>query len=269
MTEPGAGSSARAWKMAVAGGALAVAFVLLFGVAGSPFASTRTAGTSLASAVAPVMAHARKPLKCVTWVTDRYPADDAFVGVRVRTVRHARVRVVIHYRRAGYLNRARAGVRGRRTLWYFIGGAVPGFRVVLDVRVSRHGRKGLCSTWFVPHRGGGPSPSPSPTPTRSPSPTPTPPVPSPTPSRTHTPPPGGAWCTASVKTYPDSDQDEWYNDVKVRSNQPDASVTASGGDYSHSWWTDGSGSALVYLDGPPPGTEITVTVGGATCYTSN
>jgi len=255
---------------------LAVAFVVLFAVAGSPFASTRrTAGASLASAVAPVMAHARKPLKCVTWVSDRYPADNTFVGVRVRTLRHARVRVVIRYRRASYLNRARAGVRGRRTLWYFIGGAVPGFRVVLDVRVSRHGRKGSCSTWFVPHRGGGPSPSPSPTPTRSPSPTPTPtptptpPVPSPTPSWTHTPPPGSAWCTASVRTYPDSDQDEWYNDVTVRSNQPDASVTASGGGYSHSWWTDESGSTVVYLDGPPPGTEITVAVGGATCYTSD
>jgi hypothetical protein len=39
--------------------------------------------------------------------------------------------------------------------------------------------------------------------------------------------------------------------------------------YSHQWWTNESGSAVVYLDGPPPGTEITVIVDGATCYTSD
>jgi hypothetical protein len=93
--------------------------------------------------------------------------------------------------------------------------------------------------------------SPSPTPARTPSPAPTP-----SPTRS-SPPPGGAWCTASVQTYPDSDHDEWYNDVYVNSNQSDASVTASGDGYSHRWWTNESDSAVVYLDGPPPGTEIT------------
>jgi hypothetical protein len=101
-------------------------------------------------------------------------------------------------------------------------------------------------------------PAPSPT-TAAPVPTTTSPAP-PTTASAH-----GAWCTANVHTYPDSDNDEWYNDVYVSSNQPDTEVIASGGGYSHSWWTDGSGSAVVYLDGPPPGTAITVTVGGATC----
>jgi hypothetical protein len=32
---------------------------------------------------------------------------------------------------------------------------------------------------------------------------------------------------------------------------------------------DGSGYALIYLNGPPPGAQITVTVGGATCTTSD
>ena len=45
-----------------------------------------------------------------------------------------------------------------------------------------------------------------------------------------------------------------------------ATATADG--YSHSYRTDGSGYALIYLNGPPPGTRITVTVGGATCTTA-
>ena len=47
----------------------------------------------------------------------------------------------------------------------------------------------------------------------------------------------------------------------------DATATAAG--YSHSYRTDGSGYALIYLNGPSPGAQITVTVGGATCTTSD
>ena len=54
----------------------------------------------------------------------------------------------------------------------------------------------------------------------------------------------------------------------VHSNQPDKSVTASGGGYSHSYDTDSSGYADVYLRGPQPGQQITVTVGDATCSTT-
>ena len=110
---------------------------------------------------------------------------------------------------------------------------------------------------------GSPSPlAPSPT-TAAPAPPTTAPPAAPT-----TAPAQGASCNASVHTYPDSDHDEWYNDVYVSSSQPDTKVIASGGGYSHYFWTDGSGSADVYLDGPPPGTLITVTVGGATCTAS-
>jgi hypothetical protein len=265
-------ASARAGKLSLAAAVFMAAFVVLSAVMGSPFVSTHTANTRLTAALAPTDSHARKSLKCRTWVTDRYPSDDASVGLRIRTVRHARVRVIAHYRWISYLNKARAGARGRRTLWYSVGDAPAGFKVMLDVRVSRHGRRGSCSTWFIPHRNGGPTPSPTPTRTPTPSPTPTrtpSPAPTPSPTRSSAPPPVGAWCTASVQTYPDSDQDEWYNDVYVNSNQSDASVTASGDGESGHWWTNESGSAVVYLDGPPPGTEITVTVDGATCYTSD
>jgi cardiolipin synthase len=76
----------------------------------------------------------------------------------------------------------------------------------------------------------------------------------------------GAWCTATASVYNAHDDE---NNVYVRSNQPYQSATASTGGYSHSYETSGSGDALIYLNGPPPGAQITVTVDGATCTTSD
>ena len=76
----------------------------------------------------------------------------------------------------------------------------------------------------------------------------------------------GARCTATATVY-NASRDE--NNVYVHSNQPDQEATATADGYSHSYRTNGSGYALVYLNGPPPGARITVTVGGATCTTSD
>jgi hypothetical protein len=57
--------------------------------------------------------------------------------------------------------------------------------------------------------------------------------------------------------------------VYVHSNQPHTDAMASADGYSFGYETDGSGYALIYLNGPPPGALITVTVGGATCTTSD
>jgi len=70
-----------------------------------------------------------------------------------------------------------------------------------------------------------------------------------------------ARCSASASY--SASYGDW--DVYVRSNQPDRTATASAGGYSHSWHTDGSGSADIYLRGPSAGQTITVTVGAATC----
>ena len=75
---------------------------------------------------------------------------------------------------------------------------------------------------------------------------------------------GGAWCTASASysaTYGDYD-------IYVHSNQPDRTVTATASNgASHSWHTDSSGYADVYLDAAPCDT-VKITVGAATCSTS-
>jgi cardiolipin synthase len=76
----------------------------------------------------------------------------------------------------------------------------------------------------------------------------------------------GATCTATASVY-NASRDE--NNVYVHSNQPDKDATATADGYSHSYWTNGSGYALIYLNGPPPGAKITVTVGAATCTTSD
>jgi hypothetical protein len=51
----------------------------------------------------------------------------------------------------------------------------------------------------------------------------------------------------------------------VNSNQPYTNATASADGYSWGYETNGSGYAVIYLNGPPPGADITVTVGAATC----
>jgi hypothetical protein len=60
-------------------------------------------------------------------------------------------------------------------------------------------------------------------------------------------------------------------DVYVHSNRPDQTVTVSdtAGD-SHSWHTDSTGYADVYLrvTGNPAGQHVTARVGGATCSTT-
>ena len=76
----------------------------------------------------------------------------------------------------------------------------------------------------------------------------------------------GAWCKASASVY-NASYDE--NNVYVHSNQPHKKATARADGYSHSYQTNGSGYALIYLNGPPPGVTITVKVGGATCTTSD
>ncbi len=69
-------------------------------------------------------------------------------------------------------------------------------------------------------------------------------------NRYHQPASAGAWCKATATVY-NAAADE--NNVYVRSNQPDTEATASADGYTHSYPTDGSGYALIYLNGPPPG----------------
>lgn len=122
-------------------------------------------------------------------------------------------------------------------------------------RHERHHRHG--------HHRRAPAPpaAPASTPASTPTPTPTPAAPS------HAPrakPRAAASCWATASVY-NAQEDE--NNVYVHSNQPYREATASADGHSWSYETNGSGYAEIYLNGPPPGALITVTIGGAVCTT--
>ena len=77
-------------------------------------------------------------------------------------------------------------------------------------------------------------------------------------------PASGARCRATASVY---NAGKHENNVFVHSNQPDQNATATADGYSRTYPTNGSGYALIYLNGPPPGAKITVTVGGVVCTT--
>jgi phosphatidylserine/phosphatidylglycerophosphate/cardiolipin synthase-like enzyme len=76
-------------------------------------------------------------------------------------------------------------------------------------------------------------------------------------------PSAGPSCQASASPANDGYPGD-YN-VYVHSNQPDQKATASDSGDTHSYNTDSSGYAVIYLWNTAPGETITVTVGGATC----
>lgn len=90
-------------------------------------------------------------LRCHASMTNAHPADFTSTGVKVRTVAFARIKTVAHYRTTNHPKRATANAEGRRTIWYYVSGATPGYRVVVNVYVARHHRTGSCQTAFTPH----------------------------------------------------------------------------------------------------------------------
>jgi hypothetical protein len=265
MMEARPGYAVRVRKLVAAGGLVAgLVAVAGCGSGGVPAVSAadRVGAHSAAGTASLAAVQARRSLKCAVRVNDRHPVIGSSVGVRVSSVPGAWVKVVARYGGGSRRKSARAGIRGRRLFWYGTSAVAPGYRVRVVVRVSRHHRRGVCSAWFTPrqrtatpHPTGTPSPSPSVSPSKTA-------VPSPSPS----PSPGRAWCTATASVY---DASRNWNDVYVYSNQPDTTATATADGWSGHYETNDSGYADVWLDGPPPGVEITVRVGGATCTTSD
>jgi hypothetical protein len=91
-------------------------------------------------------------LTCSASMTNSHPADYTSTGVRVRTAARARISTAAHYRTTTHWKYRTADSHGRRTVWYYISSATPGYKVVVDVYVAKAGKKGSCSTSFIPHR---------------------------------------------------------------------------------------------------------------------
>lgn len=94
-----------------------------------------------------------------------------------------------------------------------------------------------------------------------------PPTEPPTTSPPTTAPSSGAWCQASASPANDGHPGDY--DVYGTSNQPYTNATASSATDTYGYETNGSGSAVIYLWYQSLGAAITVTVGGATCYTTD
>lgn len=89
---------------------------------------------------------------CRAHMGDATPADYHYDRVYVTTAAYAHIRTVAHYKTTDTTKRARANRLGHGSTNYYISGATPGYRVFVDVYVSKPGHSGHCRTSFVPHR---------------------------------------------------------------------------------------------------------------------
>jgi hypothetical protein len=85
-------------------------------------------------------------------MSNTHPADYTTTDVLVTTASHAGVTTIAHYRTVNRKHRRTASAKGRARVPYYISGATPGYKVVVDVSVSKGSRKGSCKTSFTPHR---------------------------------------------------------------------------------------------------------------------
>lgn len=116
--------------------------------------SAIAAGAALTLAAAgPVLAgpDAAAALRsCTASVSNRHPADYTTTDVKVRTAAGAEVFTVAHYKTVNRAYFRVAGSGGRATVGYYVSGATPGYRVVVDVTVVRGHQANSCSTSFTP-----------------------------------------------------------------------------------------------------------------------
>jgi hypothetical protein len=87
---------------------------------------------------------------CTASVSNSHPADYTTTDVKVRTSASAEVFTVAHYKTVNRAYFAVAGSGGRATVAYYVSGATPGHRVVVDVTVVSGHQANSCSTSFTP-----------------------------------------------------------------------------------------------------------------------
>jgi len=157
---------------------LAGAAVLAAACGGNAPNAAATSPATPSAAVKPVVVAS---LKCHASVTRPDVAQNAKVGIKVRTVAHAKLVAIYDRSLVAGKPTGVASARGRRTLWFRTTGAKPGSRIFIDVSVSRDDQAGACHASFrlrprtavaaapttQPTRAARPSPSASPDPTHA------------------------------------------------------------------------------------------------------
>ena len=84
-------------------------------------------------------------------MSNRHPADFTSTTVQVKSVAKAKVTTTAQYKTTNTTHHGRTNRHGRAGIPYYISGATPGFRVVVDVTVKWPRRTGHCETSFTPH----------------------------------------------------------------------------------------------------------------------
>ena len=150
---------------------------VLAAACGSSAPQAKATTPAASSTIAPAVE--RPPLKCHAQAVPNRPRDRTTVEIRVRTVAHAQVTATNPLAPlSGKSVSGRASANGRRTLRLRVHDATPGARIVIDVGVSRDGKKGTCHASFRPRLA---LPIPAAAPTQ--------PVAAPSPSTAASPPP--------------------------------------------------------------------------------
>lgn len=149
------------WSAVIAVFAIFVLLIIIGSVASPPStptshtaaAPTPTPTSSPTPTVAVVPATVAVPPTCQALASSRRPRDHTTVTITVSTVAHARVAATGPLALAnGERARGRADASGLRTVRFRVGDATPGVRVIITVRVSRHGSKGTCRTSLRPRK---------------------------------------------------------------------------------------------------------------------
>lgn len=115
-------------------------------------------GATTVLAAAPLLVHApvadataAASLTCRASMSDATPRQYSNVTVRVKTAPRAQVRTVAHYRTTDTAKSKKASSTGKANIVYYISSASAGYRVKVDVKVTKNGRSKTCSTSFTPH----------------------------------------------------------------------------------------------------------------------
>jgi hypothetical protein len=119
--------------------------IAMTGISAAAVISLGVAGPALAG---PATTAALK--SCSASVTKSRPADYTTTDVRVRTAPDVEVFTVAHYETVNRAYYRMANSAGRATIAYYVSGATPGHKVVVDVTVVRGHQANSCSTSFTP-----------------------------------------------------------------------------------------------------------------------
>jgi hypothetical protein len=97
-------------------------------------------------------AEAASPLMCRAHMQDPTPKQYTYDRVYVKSAKFVHIRTVAHYKTTDTTKFGKTNSHGRGSTRYYVSGSTPGYRVWVDVWLTKGKRHGHCRTSFVAHR---------------------------------------------------------------------------------------------------------------------